>query len=124
MRKFWVYYLTLIFLLTGVGYFAIANVSDVPLALSDSEMALLQGTAANYKCVDNATFGCTNSSCVPNTDGIASYGEWYNDCIATNGSRCSFRGQATQTLCRRAQYSIDCEEFIEVLDPIKGQNCK
>jgi hypothetical protein len=124
MRKFWVYYLAFVFMLTGVGYFAIANVSDVPLALSDSEMVLLRGTAANHKCVDDATFGCADSPCVPNTDGIASYGEWYNDCVAYNNSNCSFRGQPTQTICRRSQYSLDCETFERVLAPIKGQNCK
>ena len=63
--KFWAIYLAITVLFTGIGYFALGNVSDIPLALSESEMDVLRGTSpgSNRKCLASNEEGCTDSKC-------------------------------------------------------------
>ena len=62
--KFWVIYLVVVTLLSGVAYVAISEDTDVPLALSDADMEKLRATAIpNSECLRNR----------PACDGIISY---------------------------------------------------
>ncbi len=63
-HKFWFSYLALVLLLSGLAYVAISDDADVPLALSDSEMTLLQATGVDERCRDNM-IGCNNTTCDP-----------------------------------------------------------
>ena len=113
--KFWVIYLAITVLFTGIGYFALGNVSDIPLALSDSEMGALRGAAGwGEKCVKNANkLGCQTRACTPNTDNIRYYGFPYNACVATGTyTNCNLWGEATQVVCRKVYYNKACTEKI------------
>lgn len=123
-HKFWVYYLTLVLLFSGLAYVAISDDADVPLALSDSEMSVLRGTLANYRCVDNASNGCANSTCQQDPFGEATYGQSYNDCRSPADTDCNFKGPAdAQPTCRRVIYENNCTQQIGIIvDRI--QNCK
>ena len=123
-HKFWVYYLTLVLLFSGLAYVAISDDADVPLALSDSEMSVLRGTLANYRCVDNATFGCADSDCDQDPFGIQTRGQWYNDCRHYPDYNCNFRGPANaQITCRKLVYINNCSQFSHP-DHDTIQNCK
>ena len=123
-HKFWVYYLTLVLLFSGLAYVAISDDADVPLALSDSEMSVLRGTLANYRCVDDASNGCANTSCQQDPFGEITTGEDYNDCRHANNSKCVFRGpNNAQVTCRREIRENNCTQFVRIeVDRI--QNCK
>ena len=112
-NKFWVYYLTLVLFLSGLTYVAISDVSDVPLALSDSEMAALHAAGiTNQRCMRANEPGCDNSACDEEPTGIATYGQRYNDCEWYNGWKCNWWGpDDAQVLCRNAIYSDDCSKF-------------
>lgn len=112
--KFWVIYLAIVFLFTGIGYFAISNVSDIPMALSDSEMAVLRGTVgSDRKCVLSAEPGCTNGECEDTPTGLATYGYRYNDCVPYTGWYCNYWGpNDAQIMCRSVYYLPDCSDYI------------
>ena len=66
--KFWVIYLLVVTLLSGVAYIAISDDSDLPLTLSESEMAALQGATytpgfQNSWCQYNGAEGCWKATC-------------------------------------------------------------
>ena len=110
--KFWFSYLALVLLLSGVAYFAISDDTDVPLALSDAEMSLLQGTGADQKCVSEA--GCSNTPCdTENYYGRTSYSIPHKHCRNYNGWNCSWRGEPdAQQSCRVAIYKNYCHDYV------------
>ena len=112
-NKFWVYYLAFVSLLTGIGYFAIANVSNVPLTLSDSEMAFLRGTVgSDERCIRSSRLGCENSDCNQPPIGQATYGSEFNECQSWNGWYCDYRGPMdAQVLCRIVYYTANCDGY-------------
>ena len=63
-HKFWFFYLALVLLLSGVAYVAISDDTNVPLALSDSEMAVLQATGQDEDCRPHRP-GCPRITCDP-----------------------------------------------------------
>jgi len=120
--KFWIHYLAFVLLLTGVGYFAIANISDVPLALSESEMASLRGTVGeNSKCIRSSERGCANTECQDDPEGQVTYGYRYNDCQWKNGWYCNYWGpHDAQVICRIAFYHPDCSGPIMIQNVVTG----
>lgn len=59
--KFWTgYLLTMLFVLSGV-YFVTAQMSDVPLVLSDTKMEQLSGTLTDWDCIKFSP--CANVPC-------------------------------------------------------------
>lgn len=114
-NKFWIAYLTVVFLFTGIGYFAIGNVPDIPLALSDAEMSVLRGTVgSNERCILLSEPGCDNKKCEEEPAvGIAYYGYRYNDCQPWNGWYCNYWGpHDAQIICRAVFYLPDCSDYI------------
>lgn len=112
--KFWVYYFTLVLLLSGLAYVATSNVSDVPFALSDSEMAVLRATGSDQKCVRQSEPGCDDSKCQEDDPPLGSetFGQKYNDCQWANGWKCKFWGpDDAQILCRILVYSNNCSTY-------------
>ena len=92
-HKFWFSYLALVLLLSGLAYVAISDDTDVPLALSDSEMAVLQATGWNEKCMDWMP-GCENISCDPaNFFGISQEALSIRKCVSKPNHTCSQAGQ-------------------------------
>ena len=108
-HKFWISYLTLVLLLSAVAYVAISDETDVPLALSDSEMAELRGTGYNERCVLDAADGCTDLSCEDAPYGLARYSRKINACRSYNGWSCNSRG--TQVSCRIVYYDSGCSNY-------------
>lgn len=121
--KFWFYYLTLVLLFSGLAYVAISDVSDVPLALSDSDMAALQGTAgegANRRCMNHQS-GCTT---IPCKSGVATFGYPYRECFNWTGYYCNQTGNM-QTICETIYYEDSkCQERKENgYFPETARNC-
>ena len=114
-HKFWVSYLALVLLLSGLTYVAISDDTDVPLALSDTEMSLLQGTGSDQKCVSQK--GCTNTPCDPeNRYGRSSYGIPHKDCRNYNGWSCSRRGNPDeQKSCRVSVKKDFCKTYVKTV---------
>jgi len=114
--KFWSYYLAFVLFLCGMAYVAISDDTDMPLALSDSEMAELRGTGSDERCIRSSEPGCDNTSCQP-PDYKATYGYRYNECQSYNGWTCSYRGpHSAQTLCRTVPYDSGCQNAGEPED--------
>ncbi len=91
--KFWFFYLAFVLLLSGVAYVAISDDTDVPLALSDSEMAVLQATGLDEKCMDWMP-GCENTSCDPaNFFGTSQQALSIRKCVSNPGHTCYQAGQ-------------------------------
>lgn len=110
-HKFWFAYLALILLLSGLAYVAISDDADVPLALSDSEMAVLHATGINEKCWDFRP-GCNNTSCDPTYE----YGSereriHIRACYEKKNHICSMAGQSTdQPSCKVTVYTDYCQK--------------
>ena len=108
-RKFWFSYLAFVLLLSGVAYVAISDETDMPLVLTDSEMAELRGTGYNERCILNATDGCSSFSCEDAPYGMAQYSHKINACRSYSGYHCSSRG--TQTYCTIVYYDSSCSNY-------------
>lgn len=111
-HKFWFSYLAVVFLLSGLAYVAISEDTDVPLALSDTEMSILQGMGSDQKCVSQS--GCSYTPCdTSNYYGRTSYSISHKDCRNYNGWNCSRRGGPNaQKSCRIAVYRNYCQDYV------------
>ena len=110
-KKFWFFYLAFVLLLSGVAYVAISDDTNVPLALSDSEMAVLQATGADEECKDWMP-GCNTTSCNPSTySGTARSSLWIDKCMHAPGETCSQAGQWNdQRACRVEEWENHCRD--------------
>ena len=75
ISKFWRVYLIAVSLLLGGIYFSTAQMSDVPLVLSDTEMEQMSGTLFDWDCIYADlcdTIPCTSSSLTSTKPGASS----------------------------------------------------
>lgn len=115
--KFWTIYIAIVTLFAGIGYFALADVSDIPLALSESDMATLRGAVgSDERCIIKSEPGCTDSNCHTTPRTLATYGYYFNDCQSYSRWYCNYWGPSTgskaQTMCRTVYYNQDCSDYI------------
>ena len=106
--KFWVYYLGIVTVLSGLAYFAIATVPDLPLTLSDEDMDALQGTTYhdNHKCKRNVP-GCKKINC---ENSIVKRGFPHSRCMRKTGKRCNVNNNI-QVACKSIYYyDSKCQE--------------
>ncbi len=110
-HKFWFSYLALVLLLSGLAYVAISDDTDVPLALSDSEMAVLHATGTNEKCWDFRP-GCNTSSCDPTYyDGRKRRALNIRKCYTKTGYICRSAGLSNaQESCVVTLYTNHCQD--------------
>lgn len=108
-HKFWFFYLAFVLLLSGVAYVAISDDTNVPLALSDSEMAVLQATGVDEDCMDWMP-GCKNTTCDPaNFIGTTETALSIRKCVYWPGETCSQAGQPDdEDACEVEQYVDHC----------------
>ena len=110
--KFWFSYLALVLLLSAIAYVAISEETDVPLTLSDEDMAVLRGTGADEKCILSSSPGCTTNTSCSSPTYRKTYGYNFNDCQDYTDSTCSWRGpHDAQTLCVTVPYDSGCNNY-------------
>lgn len=108
-HKFWFSYLAFVLLLSGVAYVAISDDTDVPLALSDSEMAVLQATGINEDCKSHIP-GCSNSTCDSSYYfGSDQESRYLSRCVSGHpGHNCTTGGARKKDKCLYTYYVNHC----------------
>ena len=109
-HKFWFFYLALVLLLSGVAYVAISDDTNVPLALSDSEMAVLQATGVDEKCEPHRP-GCVKTACDPTyLEGIELKPFYLKRCVSNTGYTCTYGGARKRDSCLTIVYTNYCNK--------------
>jgi hypothetical protein len=108
-HKFWFFYLAFVLLLSGVAYVAISDDTDVPLALSDSEMAVLQATGQDEKCKSHRP-GCDRTTCDTTYYlGISTKPFYKKRCVSDYpGYNCTYGGTRKRDACLTTVYTDYC----------------
>jgi len=107
--RFWGVYLPIVAMVIGGVYLAIAHLPDVPMVISDTEMAQLRGSLIydEMECDKNLgycdTFGCPQV--IPN---VAQYPlAEYQGCIGSAGKKCETL--AEYNYCVQDYYNYGCD---------------
>jgi len=104
-KKFWSLYLLGVFLLLGGFYWSTAEVSDVPLTLSDTQMEQLSGSLYDWDCIGIPP--CSNVPCDNNTHTEESGMNWCTTCETDPNNTCYYLSTYC-TVCFVKIYYEDC----------------
>ena len=103
--KFWRLYLPIVFLFLGVVYWSTAEMSDVPLALSDTQMEQLSGSLIDWDCI--AIPPCGGVPC-NNNNHVEVVPMWWCTTCETDPSNTCYYEVTYCTVCQVRIYYEDC----------------
>ena len=121
--RFWGVYALFAVVLLGAVYFSTAQMSNVPLALSDTEMETLFGGLSNWKCYIFPP-ECTTTPCNNNTLTEIHGNTWCKACETSPGSTCTHTVPKTycQT-CAATFYSDVCHGTVASVNATHYRGC-
>lgn len=118
--KFWlVYFLAVLPLICGI-YFATAESSDVPLALSSTQMEQLLGSDINWAC--NELQPCSDIPCDNNT--LESW-EGFTGCHTCEyePNEVCYKKTSYCVTCKHWQYDPDCNGTMRLVGEDNYRDC-
>lgn len=121
--KFWIGYSLTLLIMIGCAHFILAQTSEVPLVLSDSQMEQLSGALTDWDCVRMEA--CTSIPC-NNNNLIRVVGSTNcNSCETSPNTTCFYRDdRAICYTCTMYQYKDKCYGEVEEVNETKYRECK
>ena len=121
--KFWIGYSIAVLITMGCAYFVTAQISEVPLVLSDSQMEQLSGALTDWDCVQmescTSTSGCNNNTLLSIIGSVNC-----NSCETRPNTTCFYPNDVAYCVtCTVIQYKHRCGGKIEETNETKYKEC-